>query len=185
MPRKQVKSKGAVILKNLIKSMNDLERENGNIKGVIKLKSSADFTDYRTLTTKFPDAAKVAHGKALAIVANELYIAFGLAMEAPVWQWDFGDGDIIDTGDLRDSLNIVVTPEGLQVIYTEEYAAYVYYGAYINPYGNPNVKIYMPPRPWIKAVLMGGGPVEKFDLTGTYRRNFEVFMKQQLPDVKF
>ena len=63
-----------------------------------------------------------------------------------------------------------------------DYAAIVYYGGYIHPYGNPDVKIFMPARPWIKHVLIGGhSGINKFPLTDRYLFYFEKFLVAQLP----
>lgn len=184
---KRVKSTGAKILKGLIKSTREIEKEEGVLKLGINIKSSADFTDLRTITRKFPAAAKAAHIESLKIVAEELELALGIAMESKVWGnpgWPYGDGDIVQFGNLRDSLEIGVTEEQITISYMEEYAAIVHFGGYINLYGNINAKIYMPARPWIKSVLLGGGPVEKFDFTGIYRKTFEAYLAKNFKDIK-
>jgi len=140
-----------------------------NLKGK-QLPSIALLDDF---DINIKDAIKQAHHQALLLMAEELEIALGIAMESQVWQWDYGNGDIIDTGKLRDSCNIVVTNDSVQIIYGEEYAGIVHYGGYIHPYGNPNVIIYMPARPWVQAVLVGGGPVPQFDIEGTYAKYAE------------
>lgn len=183
MAQKRVKSTGAQVLKNIIKATKELETDQGTIKGSIRVKSSADFTDLKNITRKFPEAAKSCHLETLKFVAEELKLALNAAMASKVWQWDYGDGDIIDTGALIASLQVTIDETGINIVYGEEYAAYVYYGAYINPYGNPFVKIYMPPRPWIKSVLLGGGPVEKFNFTGAYRKFFESCITGKVKDV--
>jgi len=184
---KRVKSTGAKVLKGLIKATRDIEKEAGTLKLGINIKSSADFTDLKTITKKFPAAAKAAHFESLKILAEELELALGIAMESKVWgsnEWPYGDGDIVQFGNLRDSLKIDVSEEQITIFYMEEYAAIVHFGGYINLYGNINAKIYMPARPWIKSVLIGGGPVDKFDLTGTYRKNFEAYMTKNLKDIE-
>lgn len=78
------------------------------------------------------------------------------------WGWIEGNRDIIDTGELKDSLSITIGTSGVEIKYDSEYAALVHYGGYIQPYGNPNAdSVYLPARPWIDAVLgEAPGPVE-------------------------
>ena len=109
--------------------------------------------------------------KKLDAVATQLKMALDAALEAPVWAWNDGVRDIVDTGTLKSSGVVVVRPLELQVYYTAPYAMLVHNGGYIQPYGNPNARpIYLPPRPWIKSVLYGGGPVPKFDLMNALAR---------------
>ena len=75
------------------------------------------------------------------------------AMESPVWQWTTDTRDIIDTGRLRDSLQIKMNGFGLLVSYNTPYAAIVHYGGV-----KRNGGIY-PARPWAESVLLGNGPV--------------------------
>ena len=101
------------------------------------------------------------------LIANKLGAALDEAMASTSWGTS---KDIIDTGQLRDSLVITTTSGGISVKYTAPYAAIVHYGGYIVPYGNPSLsKIYIPPRPWVDSVMKGGGPVPKFDFESVYR----------------
>jgi len=103
--------------------------------------------------------------KKLDKVAMQLKGALDAALEAPVWAWNSGTRDIVDTGALKGTGVVVVRPLELQVYYTAPYAMLVHNGGYIQPYGNPRARpIYLPPRPWIKSVLYGGGPVPRFDI---------------------
>ena len=79
------------------------------------------------------------------------------AMESPVWQWTTDTRDIIDTGRLRDSLQIKMNGFGLIVSYNTPYAGIVHYGGI-----KKNGGIY-PARPWAEAVLLGNGPVPQAD----------------------
>jgi hypothetical protein len=101
------------------------------------------------------------------LIADRLGAALDEAMASTAW----GAGkDIIDTGQLRDSLVITTTAGGISVKYTAPYAAIVHYGGYIVPYGNTNLqKIYIPGRPWVDSVMRGGGPVPVFDFESVYR----------------
>ena len=185
MPQKRVKSTGAKVLKGLMKATKDLEEVGGTIQTKIGIRSSALFTNLVSITKKFPEAAKTAHAYTVNVIAEELELALGLAMEEKVWQWDYGDGDIVQFGNLRDSLVIEATEEEISIAYMEEYAAIVHFGGYIHLYGNIHTKVYMPARPWIKSVLIGGGPVDKFDFTGIYQKTFDAKMKELLKnDVK-
>lgn len=166
----------------LIKAINRTKKlKNKKFKSSVTLRIDLENTkDLDTLRRMFPNALEKAHIKTLAMIRDDLEIALGIAMESKSWQWDYGDGDIIDTGALRDSAEIKVTDKGFTIAYGEQYAGIVYYGGYIHPYGNLNVQIYMPARPWVNAVLNGGSGIEKFDFEGLYRRNFESFLTQEL-----
>jgi len=103
------------------------------------------------------------------IAEQTLRNALNNAMSAAVWGWRDGSRDIVDTGALSRSLEIDATDDGLSVYYTSPYAALVHYGGYISPYGNKNIaKSYIPGRPWMDAVIEGGGPVPSVDLYYTY-----------------
>jgi len=128
----------------------------------------------------FSDAVEKAHSTALLLLAADLELALAMAMKDNVWDWDYGDGDIYDTGALQKSGRVVVSGDSLQVLYDEEYAAIVHYGGYIYPYGNPNVSIYMPGRPWVQSVILGGGPVPQFDMQGTYNKYATPLIEQAM-----
>ena len=185
----KVKNPGAAVIKRMIKAMNELESSEGSIKGGIKIKSAADFTALKNIVSKFTQESKVAHTQTLAAMAPEIKQALTDAMNTKVYDWAYGDGDIVQTGQLRDSVEVIADPESIIVSYSAsssgdgaDYAAIVYYGGYIHPYGNPNVKIFMPARPWIKHVLVGGYPgINKFPLTDRYLYYFEKFLIAQLP----
>jgi len=140
-------------------------------KNVDKLKKLADDLNINI---------KEAHEAALKSIADDLYLSLGIAMESKVWGWDYGDGDIVDSGALRDSLSIEVQGSNINIRYEEEYAAIVYYGGYIHPYGNPYVQIYMPARPWIDAIFTGANGVPIFDFAGLYEKAFTNYLKANI-----
>ena len=87
------------------------------------------------------------------------------AMLANAWGWRDGSRDIVDTGELRDSLKFERSADGVSFFYTAPYAALVHNGGYIQPYGNANLDaVYVPGRPWVDAVMQGGGPVPSVNL---------------------
>lgn len=184
----KIKNPGAAVIKRLAKAMNELESVEGSIAGTVKIKSAADFTALKTLSTKFRKESNTAHGQTLAALAPEIKQALTNAMNSKVYDWDYGDGDIVDTGKLRDSVQVVADLESIVVTYSAassgdgtDYAALVYYGGYA-PYGNPNIQVFMPGRPWIKHVLVGGhSGIQKFPLTDRYLYYFEKFLIAQLP----
>jgi len=139
-----------------------------------------DTKKLKTIRSRFPKEVEEAHMETMVYMAEELEIALGEAMENKAWQWEYGDGDIVDTGALRDSLRITVTANNFRIYYGEEYAGIVHYGGYIFPYGNPRVIIYMPPRPWIDSVLNGGGPVPQFNFEGIYTLRFNQILAEKL-----
>lgn len=95
-------------------------------------------------------------------IAVDLASKLDAAMASSVW----GElGDIIDTGDLRDSLQVVIEGDSVQISYDSPYANLIHYGGYIAPYGNTSIdKVYIPGRPWVEAVLTGDGPVDSIDV---------------------
>lgn len=101
------------------------------------------------------------------LIANRIGGALDDAMESSIW----GTGkNIIDTGQLKNSLVMTATAGGITIKYTAPYAAIVHYGGYIVPYNNARLsKIYIPPRPWVDSVVKGGGPVPAFDFESVYR----------------
>lgn len=113
------------------------------------------------------------HKKAMLAVANDLEDALNSSMNSAVWDWNGDTRDIVDTGQLRDSLNLVLDSDGdIHILYNQDYAAIVHYGGYFNPYGNPKVSLYYPGRPWVDSVLFGGGPVSQFNIEESYAIHF-------------
>lgn len=101
------------------------------------------------------------------LIANRIGEALDAAMESSAWA---SGKDIIDTGQLKNSLTVTATASGISIKYAAPYAAIVHYGGYIVPYGNPSLsKVYIPPRPWVTSVIEGGGPVPAFDFESVYR----------------
>ena len=106
-------------------------------------------------------------------IAMQLRVALDAAIEAPVWSFPGGARDIVDTGKLKASALVSVSGLGISVSYGAPYAMLVHNGGYIFPYGNKKARpIYLPPRPWIRSVLYGGGPVPKFDFAEAIRQAF-------------
>lgn len=184
--QKRIKSPGAVVLKRLLKSVQQIDSTDNKVKAGIKIQSAADFTNLKTLTKKFPEATEQAHTTTLQLLVPEIKQALTDAMNNKGYGWGYGDGDIVQTGQLRDSVDVHAGEESILVVYSAtndgyDYAAIVYFGGYIHPYGNTGVQIYMPSRPWIKHVLVGGGPVPKFPLTKRYLFHFQKTLKSLLP----
>jgi hypothetical protein len=95
--------------------------------------------------------------------------ALDLAVSSSAWGWRDGSRDIVDSGTLRDSLQFERDGDGFSFYYTAPYAALVHYGGYIKPYGNPKIDaVYIPGRPWVDAVMEGGGPVPVVNLDAIY-----------------
>jgi len=112
--------------------------------------------------------------RASARVTRDLKDALDKAMLSSAWPTISGRADIYDTGELLQSGKVLVSGNGITIVYDAPYAALVHYGGYIVPYGNASAeKVYLPPRPWVEAVLNGGGPVPKFDFVGLYKEEIE------------
>jgi phage gpG-like protein len=95
-------------------------------------------------------------------IKEPLTQALNEAMQAS-WGWEGGSRDIINTGELMNSLKIEINGKNISITYDSPYAMLVHYGGYIMPYGNSSIeKVFIPGRPWVDAVLNGGGPVPQF-----------------------
>lgn len=107
--------------------------------------------------------------KGATLVEADLKVALNTSINTK-WQWPYGaPRDIVDTGKLRDSLQIkttfLQTKVQFQVAYTAPYAAFVHYGGMIKPYGNKNARdVLIPGRPWVQAVFEGTNGQKKFDM---------------------
>lgn len=94
-----------------------------------------------------------------------------LAMQSGSWGFSNGSRDIIDTGALMRSMQVTISGSSIDITYGEPYAALVHYGGYIQPYGDKSATpVYLPARPWVDAVLNGGGPVESIDYYNIYKK---------------
>lgn len=113
--------------------------------------------------------------RANQIIAQKLGEALDAALESAVWGWRDGTArDIVDTGKLKASRQITVEGRNIKISYDVPYAGLVHFGGYILPYGNQNAeKIYVPGRPWLDSVILGGGPVPKFDFESIYEQAIE------------
>ena len=95
------------------------------------------------------------------------------------WPWPRGGPrDIYESGKLMASKKITTkhmqTKSVTSVKYTSDYAALMYYGGLIQPYGNPNAaSVLIPGRPWVEAALNGTYGMPKPDLAGAYDRMFK------------
>jgi hypothetical protein len=101
-------------------------------------------------------------------IAVDLKAALDAALRSNVWPTPSGPADIYETGELLASGSVTFDGTGITIAYDAPYAALVHYGGYINPYGNANSRVYLPPRPWVEAVLNGSGPVPRFDFASYY-----------------
>lgn len=111
----------------------------------------------------------VVFDEALSITANDLDKAIRDAMSRSEWDLRNGSsGDIIDTGTLRDGMEVSIGGNGvINIVNDVPYAALVHYGGYIVPYGSQRAKrVYLPARPWVRAVLDGFGG---YDIAIIYR----------------
>ena len=114
----------------------------------------------RRIVGRFQKAINVASIR----IAMDLSKALDEAMMSDGWE----GGDIVDTGRLMESGNVIVNGDGITVANDSPYAAIIHYGGYVVPYGEINSRVYLPPRPWIEAVMLGNGPVPRFDIGRYY-----------------
>ena len=167
-------------LNQLESNLSKLKTRQKNLYTGIRIRFDENYKDLKYLQKRFPKSIKKAHKGALVLLKQDLQKALNDAIEAKVWNWEYGDGDIIDTGELRDSLDLNIEGDRISIAYRVDHAGIVHYGAYIYLYGNPGIQVYMPPRPWIDAVLNGGGPVPKFDFETTYVKYFSQILETEL-----
>lgn len=82
-------------------------------------------------------------------------IAKAIAAQLPQYlDQSIEDLGVVDTGELKRSLSIGITPSGVEIRYGAPYAAIQHEGGYILPYGNPNAqKAFIPGRPWVTQAL--------------------------------
>lgn len=98
--------------------------------------------------------------KALSMATDDVKRALNSAVSSSSWNWAGGNRDIVDTGKLKNSVEVAFSGGAFVISYKVPYAALIHYGGYIYPYGNKNAqKVYLPGRPWVDATIMGGGPV--------------------------
>lgn len=136
----------------------------------VKVDFEIEKDEVTNLLKKLPSIMQEAHSAAVRQMVDLLEIALNESIESPVWNWNGDNRDIVDSGDLRDSLSVYAdSDDNIIISYGEEYAAIVHYGGYFNPYGNVNVKLYYPGRPWVSSVLEGNGPVPQFEFQSTYK----------------
>ena len=123
-----------------------------------------DLEDQVKLIDLLDDVLEDFYYQAIEEKLSDLSLALDEAMESPVWDWDDGTRDIIDTGALKASKQVTFNRAtgSLSINYSEPYANLVHFGGYIRSGYNPEVHIYIPPRPWVDAVLDGGYGIERF-----------------------
>lgn len=130
--------------------------------GAPAFKARVDKVDTKAAIGQIQDV----HRKTLQLSASRLEVLLDSAMASGIW----GElGDIIDSGDLRDSLSVIIEGDDIGVSYDSPYANLIHYGGYIAPYGNTNIdKVYIPGRPWVESVFFGNGPVESINVPAIF-----------------
>lgn len=124
-----------------------------------------DFTskvDVKAASAAFQEGTEYA----ISVVSDAVQTALDAAVSSSAWAWSSGGArDIVDTGELKNSLTVTASGNDIFIEYGAPYAAFVHEGGYIRPYGNTSVDtVYIPGRPWVDAVLLGNGPVPSVDL---------------------
>ena len=123
-----------------------------------------------------------AHQAGINAVEKGLGDALRTVMKSQ-WPWPRGGSrDIVETGKLMASQKIVTqhsqTKSVIGIKYTSPYAALMYYGGMIQPYGNKNAaSVLIPGRPWVEAIINGSHGWSKFDLATPYNRAFKAAYK--------
>lgn len=132
-----------------------------------------DLNELDALSKKLKDIPKEIlenHHKAMEFVANKLSQALDEAIMASVWQWTDDTRDIYDTGELMESKDVTYNrvTGSIMIEYGADYAGIVHEGGYVASGYNPDVLIYYPGRPWIRATLEGTNGLRKFPAQEIY-----------------
>lgn len=138
--------------------------EGGGLPGELKI-TFVDANGAAQARAAMEEAIEYANSKAESAVRE----ALDYAVSSSVWGWRNGSRDIVETGALRDSLRFASSGDGFEFWYDSPYAGLVHYGGYVKPYGNSKIDaVYIPGRPWVDAVMVGGGPVNPVNLDEIY-----------------
>jgi phage gpG-like protein len=166
-------------IRKVIKNLEQLQREMKRLERKEKFKIPSPAPDIKGIglnkvLNEFRDLVKTIEGmeeifeecvdQAAEEIIPLLSEALDEAMESSIWPWDGSTRDIVDTGALRDSKDVSWNSgkKSIVIQYNEPYADLVQYGGYIKSGYNPKVSIYIPPRPWIDAVIYGGHGIQQF-----------------------
>lgn len=114
--------------------------------------------------------------------ATAIKPALNEAMAQSVWAWPnttirkntsdvSSPRDIVDTTNLRDSMDTSTADKKLVITYTAPYANMVHYGGITNPYGRSKESFVYPARPWISSLLEGTNGINKFPLLDIVNKN--------------
>ena len=156
-----------------------MSRQSLNLKDIVPTKfddiviplvqPQLTISSVKVTTTGFESRFSAAISRANARIAVALKQALDEAISSPIWPTaNDGNEDIVDTGALMESGKVTVTNNGVQIVYDSDYALFVSTGGFINPYGNISVRVYLPPRPWVEATVLGGYGLPPFNFTAFY-----------------
>lgn len=162
------------IIDQIIKSQEEVQKLDGQTDVLSSEFPVPRFDIKVTKVTSQADFARImdkVNDLAIQYIRDDIKTALDAAMAANIW----GDGeDIIDTGELMDSLQITISGNKVTMDYGADYAALVHYGGYVAPYGNKSIdKVYIPGRPWVDAVMQGYSGIEPVDLVAAYSKAFQ------------
>jgi phage gpG-like protein len=159
-------------LNAIINQLTALAEEAGKSEGEKSFPTSFSLGRFSASVVSKPSKQQIAdifrqvNERAIIYIKDALKKALDDAMQANIWE---GGSDIVDTGELMNSLEITIEGDSVTMAYTSEYAAIVHYGGYIRPYGNESAeKVYIPGRPWLQAVIEGYGGIAPVDVTALY-----------------
>lgn len=115
------------------------------------------------------------------VLEKELKSSLDTSMNS-LWSYRNGARDIVESGQLRNSLQIGSVPRNsgvtLNISYNTPYAKLIYYGGYITPYGNKNAAdVLIPGRPWVEAIFKGTYGQKKFDPGTPLRKSVKLAWK--------
>lgn len=161
---------------NIIRQLEKVAEEAGELEQEEKFGGSFRLPAVQLKVTKRTSEADIVrmmkrvNELAIQYIREALESALDDAMRSNIWE---GGSDIVDTGELMDSLQVTIQGDTLTMDYTADYASFVHYGGYVMPYGNRSIeKVYIPGRPWVDAVIQGYGGLQPVDFVEIYNRAF-------------
>ena len=118
----------------------------------------------------------------LKLATLQVKPALNEAMGQSVWRWPnqtirknssdvSAPRDIVDTANLRDSMDATSKESSMTVTYTAPYANMVHYGGITKPYGRGGDSFVYPGRPWIPSMFEGKNGIQKFPLMDIIDKN--------------
>lgn len=158
-------------------------------------KAALKTDDVRVLRKKVAHAMDTSLEKGMEAVKTNIIIALDNSMNSmwswnrdPVWRNGVRPGnprDIVYTGKLRESKTLSIkyakTMATMTIAYKTPYAALMYYGGYVQPYGNKSAAtVLVPGRPWVEAILNGTHGQPQFELVRIFSNAWDAEFRRSV-----